>query len=148
MKKLIFTLLLLSSCSTAEVPETATLPSFEATINGEQIFGIEGSYCGATMCVDKISPIDQNLDYSEYRLKEGDELIVKVKSSDAFKTLQFSLMDSEGTILDDDLMVEPQAEDGTYKIIDELNGDLVILTAWGDFENGDMTYYFPFTIEN
>ena len=73
---------------------------------------------------------------------------MKVKSSDAFKTLQFSLMDSEGTILDDDLMVEPQAEDGTYKIIDELNGDLVILTAWGDFENGDMTYYFPFTIEN
>lgn len=160
MKKLILlSLLVLTSCSVANTPNETTpdispsggteltqLPHFSAYINGEMLFPIEGSYCNQTMCVDKIHPMDQEIDYSEFRYKDGDELIVKVEGEESFETLKFSLMSSEGVVLDEDLMVEPQAEEGSYKIIDDLNGELVLLTAWGDFETTEMTYYFPFTI--
>lgn len=158
MKKILLTMLLLTSCTVTNSPDEANkdinpvepgaLPYFEMSINDVPVEGIEGSYCGKTMCVDKIPPFDQDLDYAESTYQDGDTLIVKVKGPEKFQTLKFSLMDSKGSLLDEDLMVEPQSEEGVYKIIDELNGDEVLLLAFGQFENGDMSYFFPFTIED
>lgn len=129
----------------ADGPQLEVRPTVTVLEAGNTHATIEGSYCGKTMCVDKIAPQDL-VKESDYEMI--DDAHLTVQSSEALTDLSVGLMTSEGEFLKCAIPSERINElsylidlcaiyPGTYIL------DLELTFA----ESGSGSYLFPYIID-
>lgn len=166
MKKSLLALsLLLAACNTTPaepgddegngaagtLPEITGGPVYTLWQDEDEIPGIQGSYCDATMCVDKISHVElikeSMMDFWPLSPEEASDLIFKIE--EPASTVLFQVLSGEdGTnIMDCDFIPEKISEtEYALDLCDELEGEYILSGAAYYAAGRDGTYYFPIGI--
>lgn len=128
-------------------PSDVKVPVISLFQEEKEYVGVEGSYCYQTMCVDKISPAqmieDANLSYAEVS-KKSFSARTDIPSTgvtvDVFTTTMELVADCDTPVT---FTSDTQYD---FPLCENIQGEYIIGII-GDFDNGDMTYYFPVTLK-